>query len=152
MAETFTTNQSRSNRDRPGLLKLFFVMGAGPGVWAVFLIISYAIVEAGCRSFAWQSEVLGISMMGLVIVILTLIALAVVLYAAFLGYTTWKNMGAVGAGEVDSDDEWLDNNGERFTSNRGRFMAFAGMLLASIFSLVILISGIPLLVLRPCTW
>ena len=119
----------------------FHFLGA-PILWSVHFLVSYAWVEFACRVrlLVLDSTILGLTLLSWSVLIFTLIAVLATFYvgwSAFRSLRRWK---------VTQETNELDAWG---VESR-RFMAFSGILLSALFSVVILLSGLPALVLRTC--
>lgn len=130
------TTQTPSS-SAPNLWALWFGLLAGPLVWSVYFIAGYGLVEFACKLGLLQFNLLGLNAIAAAIIGLTLIALLVTLYAGLLAYQKWQQ---VRRDELDSGQ-----------AEKSRvFMAQAGVLLSGLFALLILLTGIPAFILRPC--
>lgn len=118
----------------------WFGLLAGPTIWAVYFLAVYGLVEAGCWAGLLGARLPGLNALTITVLVLTLVALLITFYAGLQAYRNWQTMRAGGA---DYEERGRANE-------RRRFMAFAGALLSALFSLTILITGIPVLVLTTC--
>jgi hypothetical protein len=134
------TIYSAPSTETRSLWALWFGLLAGPLIWSVYFMAGYALVEFACKLGLLRFNLLGLSAVSAIIIGLTLVALLATLYAGFVAYQKWQRMRRDESDQVD----------------RGRaekspmFMALAGVLLSGLFALLILLTGIPALVLRPC--
>jgi hypothetical protein len=122
------------------LRQIWFGLGAGAILWSVHLVASYALVGIACErglllNVAWQ----GMDAVRWTLVVFTLIAAAIVLYAALLSYANWRHLSP-GA----------QTNGDQ-PAGRFRFMALTGALLNLLFLASILLSLVPSLFLPLCS-
>ena len=119
----------------------FHILG-GPVLWSAHFLASYAWVEFACRVrlLVFHSTILGLTVLSWSFLILTFIAVLATLYIGWSAYRSWRQLK--GTQQTNELDSW------RVESRR--FMAMSGILLSALFSLVILFSGLPALVLAPC--
>jgi hypothetical protein len=108
----------------------------------VHFLISYAWVEYACRMrlLVLDSTILGLTLLSWSILLLTLIAVLAVLYVGWSAYRSSRRIS----------ESKKTNELESWGVESRRFMALSGILLSALFSLVILLSGLPALVLGPC--
>ena len=110
-----------------GLLALWLGLLAAPLAWLVNLLLSYSLVLWACSTGRQYT--------------LHLVTLAMLLLAAAGGVIAWRAWRQAGR-------EWHNEAGGVLP--RSRFMAALGVLLSSLFSLVILAQGIPSFILPAC--
>ena len=110
-----------------GLLALWLGLLAAPLAWLVNLLLSYSLVLWACSTGRQYT--------------LHLVTLAMLLLAAVGGVIAWRAWRQAGR-------EWHNEAGGVLP--RSRFMAALGVLLSSLFSLVILAQGIPSFILPAC--
>src|SRR2546426_2864705 len=110
-----------------GLLALWLGLLTAPLAWLVNLLLSYTLVLWACSTGRQYT--------------LHLVTLAMLLVAAGGGCMAWRAWRQAGR-------EWHDEAGGVLP--RSRFMAAMGILLSSLFVLVILAQGIPSFVLSAC--
>jgi biopolymer transport protein ExbB/TolQ len=133
------------------LRSLWFGVLAGPITWTVHFLVGYGLVEVACRLRLLESQLLGLTALSVIILVLTLVALLVTLYAGFLAYRNWRRMQVERREGVKQRREAAERSDQRrLVEESGRFMAFGGVLLNGLFSFVILVTGIPVLILPPC--
>jgi hypothetical protein len=115
----------------------------GPVLWITHFLISYALGEFGCdaRLPVLHLNILGFSLLSWIILSFTLIVTFVASFVGWSAYRSWKRLKR--SRRKDEQDFW--------EVEARQFMAFSGMLLGALFSLIILVSGLPVLVLDPCT-
>jgi hypothetical protein len=132
---------STASRSYTGHLRsLWFGLLAGPITWSVYFMAGYSLIEFTCKLGLLEFRILGLAALSAIVVGLTLIALLVTLYAGFLAYRNWQQV------QEDEPDRAQQSRPEE----NSRFMALAGMLLSGLFSLLILLTGIPTFFLPPC--
>ena len=120
----------------------FHLLG-GPILWSVHFLATYNWVEFACRAnlLVLDSTVLGLTVLSWIVFILTLIATLTALYVGWSSYLIWRRLRELQ--ESKEPDSWgIESR---------RFMALSGILLSALFSLVILLSGLPVLALGPCS-
>jgi hypothetical protein len=134
---TMTISFSHLNRS-----PWFHFLG-GAILWSAHFLISYGWVEFACRTglLVLDSTFLGLSALSWSVLSLTLIAALAALYVGWSAYREWdrlrntREMNELDMRSVESH----------------RFMAFSGIFLSALFSLVILLTGLPALMLGACT-
>jgi hypothetical protein len=120
----------------------FHLLG-GPILWSAHFLISYAWVEFACRIrlFVLDSTVLGLTALSWSVLIFTLIAVVATVYVGWSAHRSWLRIR----------ESKQTNELESWGVESRRFMALSGILLSALFSLVILLTGLPALVLGPCS-
>ena len=104
---------------------------AGPIVWAANLEINYALSYFACEQrHSWMLH------------LTTLLSVAVIGLAAF---AAWQ------AAPEGSDEGQPSIDPQETAVLRARFMAIGGLAFCAWFTIVILATDIPVVVLRPCT-
>ena len=119
----------------------FHLLG-GPILWSAHFLVSYAWVEFACRVslLVLDSTILGLTVLSWSVLILTILAVLATVYVGWSAYRSWLRIRE--SKETDELASWGVES--------RRFMALSGILLSALFSLVILLSGLPVLVLGPC--
>ena len=114
----------------------------GPVIWGIHFMVSYVWVEFACRAnlLVLNSTILELTVLSWIVLALTLIAVLAALYVGWSSYGAWR--------QIQESQE--TNELEAWGVESRRFMAFSGMFLSALFSLVILFTGLPALVLGPC--
>ncbi len=114
----------------------------GPVIWGIHFIVSYVWVEFACRAnlLVLDSTILGLTVLSWIVLIFTFVAVLASLYVGWVSYRAWHRIQ-----KSHGTDEL-----EAWGVESRRFMAFTGMFLSALFSLVILLTGLPALVLGPC--
>ncbi len=120
--------ESTHIRPRQNRLALPFGFFAGPVAWALQLFVSYALLPAACRSG---------SKLGLYLT--SLVAGAVVLIAGLLAYRRWR--------DVTPRRQLFDLEAQ---AGRQAFVAVSGVLLCSLFFLLVVYTGIGQIFLSAC--
>lgn len=109
--------------------RLWFAMLAGPIAWSAHLLLSYALVPIACDT-GWA----------FLLVVVTAITALVALAGAFVS----RRLPQSGASETA--DARLTNASERM-----RFIVYAGFLSGTFFAVVIVVQGLPIFFLDPCS-
>jgi hypothetical protein len=131
---TFISQSSRS----PWLHLL-----GGPILWILHFLIGYVWVEFACRmNFpALDSIFLGLSILSWSFLIFTIIVTLAVLYIGWLAFRNWQTLKK--KHRKAESTFWEIETRE--------FMSLGGVVLSVLFSLTILVSGLPVLALDPCS-
>jgi hypothetical protein len=117
--------------DRGALALAWFGILGPPAAWATQLLLSDAFAEVGC-------EAGGFSSISLVLVAITLAALAIALAAGIVSFVRFRRAGS-------SDDEPT-------RIERMRFMTLLGCMSSGLFVILIVLGGIvPHLVMSTCS-
>ena len=111
--------------------RMWFAVGTGFIAWSLHLLLSYWAVSVACDTHMGAID--------LVLHLLTLLALAATLAAAFYGWQVWR----AGPGE-DGDGEVVDS------ARRGAFMGLFGIGLSTLFLIAIIYGEVTTLFLPPC--
>lgn len=109
---------------------LWFSFLAGPVLWVIEFMVSYAVASVTCGTQASVGNV-----------ILHLITLGAAAIAAYGGVLAWRRWRA-----FDAREEVVASGGGDST----QFMALAGMFVSAIFVLLIISEDIAIFVLHPC--
>jgi len=130
MTHAFSQDEmQRGNRS------LWFSLLAGPIVYSLHFMLVYFVVEAACvvglLRFAW----LGINGIAWVVVALTILAALLNGLAGVLAYRHWQQRKESEGGTRGS---------------YAPFMALVGVSLNALFTVTILVTGLPALFLQPC--
>jgi|SRR5687767_4272452 len=114
----------------------------GPVIWGIHFMVSYVWVEFACRAnlLVLNSTILELTVLSWIVLALTLIAVLAALSVGWSSYGAWRRI----------QESQETNELEAWGVESRRFMAFSGMFLSALFSLVILFTGLPALVLGPC--
>ena len=110
--------------------RLWFAMLAGPIAWSAHLLLSYGLVPIACDT-GWSF------MLVVVTVVTALVSLAGALVSRRLP----------GGDTSNTPDARLAN-----ASERTRFITFSGVTSGIFFAVVIVIQGLPIFFLDPCSW
>jgi hypothetical protein len=110
----------------------FAVLGA-PLAWVVHLGVSYFLVALGC-STRWSGTDAALA-------VATLLLAAVAAGAGLVAHRAWR--------QVRVQQAWLTSMGE--PRGRSSFLTLVGVGVAAIFTLLILLAGLPPLFVPTCT-
>jgi hypothetical protein len=131
------------DRKDPGEAKsweLWFGLLSGPVIWAAHFSITYALASTACQlGFLIDRALLGINALTAALIIITIAAIAGLVYGIFLSFRNWKLL----------KDEGQEGVGQPERS-RPRFMAFSGLALGIIFLASVVISLLPSFFFSPC--
>lgn len=110
--------------------RLWFAMLAGPIAWSAHLLLSYALVPVTCDT-GWSFLLI------VVTVVMALVSLASALVSHRL-----------------PGDDTGETRDARTTnaSERTHFIAYAGFRSGIFFAVVIVVQGLPIFFLDPCSW
>ena len=126
-----STSRPASFDDARRLVALWAGILAGPLAWAALLQTNYVLSYVACEQRQTWMLHLG-----------TLIAVVLVAAAA---YAAWRAAPPLG------EEEHQGDNPATASLLRARFMALAGLALCAWFTVVILATEVPVLVLHACT-
>lgn len=119
---------------------------AGPVIWSVHFILSYMLTEAICRTGdpGLEIQLAGIPGLNLIVIVLTLLAVAAIVFFGTKAYRSWKL--------IDPDHRPMDELQEqtRWSEGANEFLYFSGFMLSALFGVATLMVGIPALFLQPC--
>jgi hypothetical protein len=134
----------QKDRRAPGEAKsshIWFGLIAGPVVWAAHFTLTYALASTACQSgFLVDRTLFGINALTATLILITIVALAIMIYAAFLSHRNWQILRS-------HNDPHLIGVPEE---NRHRFMAFSGLALNIIFMVSVILSILPSFFFNPC--
>jgi hypothetical protein len=111
---------------------------AAPLAWAVHFMLAYLAAEGACRLGLLGGPWLGLTGLGWFIVAATVLA---------LGLIAWAGLRALG--------RWRSTRAERAAAlalGPRELLSLAGWSLALVFGALVVLSVVPLVVLRPCAW
>jgi hypothetical protein len=123
---------------------------AGPIIYMVYFIAGYLLAEASCGIGILAGEVAGFPLLSVVLVGLTLVTLVAVLAVAAVQFFGWRRAqrNVRVAGEVREETAAP-------VADSGRdlpFLLIVGAGLALLFAGVTVVTGVPILLLEPCSW
>lgn len=130
-------------RDRGGrgdvpLPALWFALLGGPAAWSAHLLASYPLVPVACRMGTTAP-----------LNILTAVTAAIAVAAAGTGWWGYRRSRSTGDDGAPGHSAGPGRTGG--TESRAGFMAFAGLLLAILFTFAIVLEGLPPVLQDPCT-
>lgn len=116
---------------------------AGPILWSIHFLLSYLLVEAFCQ-LGWSFKILEMNGLSVILIALTVLAIVSASLFGLKSYRAWKDLNDNRnlAAEIREASRWSEGPLE--------FVYFSGLLLTVLFTAVILMTGIPVLFLRPC--
>jgi hypothetical protein len=120
---------------RPRLL--WFAFLGAPVVWAMNLLLGYAIQATACD--AWNNPAVA----RLLPALCSLLAAAVAVIAVVLAHRMWRGTGV---GEENPEAEVSAAEGRTW------FMSYGGLLTSLLFLLAIILTGVAELTVSPCSW
>lgn len=117
------------------MIWVFFL--AGPVIWIVHFMAVYLLAEAACAAGAGGPRLLGFSLLALVTLVATVLAVGAAGVLAMRAYQIWR-------GRTDASSDWLAG------AERDAGLALLGWLLGAFFVVAILFVGVPAAFLDPC--
>jgi hypothetical protein len=135
-AEVEAAVEAVGRREGRDSLSLWFAVLGSPLAWVVHLGLSYSLEEwFACSSSArHRGEIMGLGV-DTVALIVNLAMAGLAALAGLVSYTCWRKL------QGEAGDE---------TTDRARWMAFAGMVEAALFLGIILLGLVPPLALGTC--
>lgn len=123
---------------------------AGPLIYALYFITVYLLAEAACHAGFLSGTVGGLPLLSVTILIITLAAALCTLVNGLSNYRRWRQRQQRPAprSRTISEVEYATANPESSVL----FMAFGGMLLSLLFTVMILCTGVPVVTLQACRW
>lgn len=128
-----------AQHDQPTYRALWFSLLVGPIMWSVHFLAVYLLVEVACMAGALRTEVFGTGLVVLLLLVMSGVALAVVVYGIYLSYRSYRRAGGHSLFSRDP-----------LSGSPARFMAASGLALNLVFALLIVLMAIPALFLNPC--
>lgn len=128
--------QSNTNADVQKK-RLWFIFLAGPVIYAIYFLTVYVLGEFGCLAGIQHFNFWGINPIHLGVVLLTVIAAFATLGVGLTAFRRWRILHK-GAEDPDMDDP--------------KFMLFVGLWLNGLFTVVIVLSAVPMLFGSACDW
>lgn len=119
---------------------LWFGLFASPIIWSIHFMLGYLLIEAACGTQLLGFRILGVGAWFFFEILLTLFAIAGVIWNAWWSYRSWRYYASL-------------NPEEEFplqAYDRDEFLALSGLLLSGIILLLLLYNLYPFLTLRPC--
>lgn len=130
MTETITQGNQR-------LWSLWFGLMGGPVIYTLYFLAVYFLGEAACLADLLRYRVLGLEAIAFWVLLLTGATAVVIGYGAWLAYGNWQQTQAQ-----------IADDGASYAA----FMAFVGLWLSGLFTVLTLATGLPALFLVLCDW
>jgi len=122
---------------------------AGPIIYALYFITVYLLAEAACHTGFLAGIVGGLPLLSVTLLIITLAAALCTLINGLSNYRRWRQrQQQLARNQSRTDAEYATANPETSVL----FMAFGGLLLSILFTVMILFTGIPTVTLQACRW
>lgn len=118
---------------------LWFGLGSGPIVYSLYFVIGYFFAEAACVADLLHYRLFGLEAISFWVIVLTLMAAAITGFSTVVAFRHWWR--------TRGDDEAYEAE-----LSYPPFMAFVGAWLSGLFTLFILLSGVPAYFLVICDW
>jgi hypothetical protein len=146
-AHVDSATEPAPSRPLVSLWRLWFGLFAAPMAWAIQLISNYALLSHFC--FPIDEPLAAPTFSGVRVAAITISAalLLVALTALFVANRARHETRP----EKGAPEREHARNGSDVGQGRTRFMATAGILVSGIFIYGILMAGLPLLTMNPCT-
>lgn len=119
------------------LWSLWFGLMGGPVVYTLYFLAVYFLGEAACLADLLRYRVLGLEAIAFWVLLLTVVAAAIIGYGTWLAYGNWQQTTAQ-----------TPDDGASYAA----FMAFVGLWLSGLFTLLTVATGLPALFLVLCDW
>lgn len=126
-----------AQQQRLSLWSLWFGLMGGPVVYTLYFLAVYFLGEAACLADLLRYRVLGLEAIAFWVLLLTVVAAAIIGYGAWLAYGNWQQTTAQ-----------TPDDGASYAA----FMAFVGLWLSGLFTLLTVATGLPALFLVLCDW
>nr|AGC71490.1 hypothetical protein [uncultured bacterium A1Q1_fos_1880] len=126
-----------AQQQRLPLWSLWFGLMGGPVVYTLYFLAVYFLGEAACLADLLRYRVLGLEAIAFWVLLLTVVAAAMIGYGAWLAYGNWQQ----------TDDRSGDDG-----ASYAAFMAFVGLWLSGLFTVLTVATGLPALFLVLCDW
>lgn len=126
---------------RRRLWSLWFGLAGGPIIYSVYFLAVYFLGEAACMADLLRYRLLGLEAITFWVLLLTLVAAALTGYGTWLAYHHWR-----------ATRNPVGQEAGREQRSYQPFMAFIGLWLSGLFTVVILLTGLPALFLVLCDW
>jgi hypothetical protein len=137
------TAQMRAENTR----SLWWILVSGPTIWFVHFMVVYLLAETACKTNWLAFRILGINGLAAIVVGLTVLAVVGTVIFGLQGLRIWRKGRDMGVQEGE-----LGGKGYVDPEARSTFIGLAGMLLNLISGVIILLTAVPSLILRPCVW
>lgn len=110
---------------------------AGPTLWFTHFILVYVLAEVLCKPLAGVDGVTALPLVSVLTVVATIVFALAAAVGSALAYRRWRE-----SRDAPADDERASAQGES--------LVFAGFLLGVLFTVAVVFTGAPAVVLRPC--
>ena len=136
MSEVVSSRQENSRM-------LWIQLLAGPILWSVHFLLVYMLAETYCQA-GWNFSLLGLNGISFLVILLTILAVIATVLFGLRSYRGWRSF--------HTDRSLSDQFRESSAWFQGPidFFYFTGFLLSTLFALVILFVGLPVIFLEPC--
>lgn len=131
-------------RSTSDLRKQAFVALGAMLAWGADFLLRYAIAWLACVAGWADIEILGVSLLYVLLFLLTILAGAVAIAAGLAAWRLWREVDAVSAGTPP------DQRAASDPVARTRFLALWGLMMSALFLFGILLLALPGLFLPPC--
>lgn len=137
-----TAVHSPTPLERRQQLWLWFGVAAGPLIWAIHLVLAYALQSLSCQWQFLHTTILGMHGLRFTLLVITILAVLLIVYGGVVAYGFWRRFRSLEYGQGDGRRE----------PERGRlpFMAYVGVAFSALFALVTLLMLTPILALDIC--
>ena len=127
--------------------RIWVVLLGGPVIWFAHFMVVYLVAEAGCTGGGAGLGAFDPPVPRIVTVASTAIAALACAAVAWRGHRLWR---ALDAGALDDTDRHGEGAGWGVGRDPGGALAYAGFLLASVFTVAVLFVGVPAPFLSAC--
>ena len=118
-------------------LAVWLLFLAGPTLWFTHFILVYVLAEVLCKPLAGVDGVTSLPLISVLTIVATIVFAVATAAGAWLAFRRWR--------------EWQDSpRDEEQSAMQGETLVFTGFLLGLLFTVAVLMTGAPALVLRPC--
>ncbi len=139
MTQAFSHEPSNPDDIKRRNRRLWFGLLNGPIVYAVYFLIGYFFAEAACKADLMRFTIFGLEAISFTVIAWTVVAALITASGLIISYRYWRSS------PNDSDESSSD-------LSYPPFMAFVGAWVSGIFTLVILVTGIPAFFVVLCDW
>lgn len=127
-------------RPDPQSGRLWWFMLAGPVVYIVYFLVVYTLGEFGCIAGIQRYTLFGISSIVIGVIASTVVAAPITLLVGMMSYRRWRRF-AQAEDRVKGPEEGYP-----------QFMSFVGLWLNGMFTVLILLTAVPMLLGSFCEW
>lgn len=131
------TEIAGQEKPRQSTWSLWFGLVGGPLIYSLHFLTVYLLAEAACQANLLRYRVLGLEAITFWVLFLTVVA------AVLTGYATWI---------AYRNQQQTTGNNAQDHAGYASFMAFVGLWLSAIFTVLIVATGLPALFLVLCDW